>query len=401
MTHLIVGTKMEFLVEPIHINATEGRATILGNCDPAFSKVLDVFVKNFSERGEIGSGISIYQNGSKVVDLWGGWLDAGRSRAWERESLCSVYSISKSLCALSVHVLVERGRIDLEAPVAHYWPEFAQSGKDKITVRQVLSHHCGVLFNDRAKPGDIYDWETMIDAIAAQEPAWPAGTKGAYNSVNFGYINGELVRRVDGRMIDTFISDEICVPLGVEFHFGVGSVDPGRVADMIDNPANPQYRNADNDETTLARAWNAMPTPRNAGMVNDGHRKYLYPSGGGFTTARSIARIYAMLANDGELDGVRILKPETVERLQTEQWEEDADGMMGMHIRMALGFMKNSPPAIPMGPGRQTFGHYGSNGALAFADRNRNLAFGTTTNFLTAGPGVGDRTAALVTAAYL
>ena len=392
---------MTHVIEPIHVDTPAGEAVIAGECDPAFNALRDAFVGNFSRLGEIGSGVCLYRDGRKTVDLWGGWLDAGRSRAWERESLCSVYSISKSLCALSVHILVERGRIDLETPVAHYWPEFAQSGKDKITVRQVLSHHCGVLFNDRAKPGDIYNWETMIDVIAAQEPAWPAGTKGAYNSVNFGYINGELVRRVDGRMIDTFISDEICVPLGVEFHFGVGSVDPGRVADMFDNPSNTHYRNADVGETNLSRAWNAMPNPRNASMVNDGHRKHLYPSGGGFTTARSIARIYAMLANDGELDGVRILKPETVERLQAEQWEEDADGMMGMHIRMALGVMKNSPPAISMGPGRQTFGHYGSNGALAFSDRDRNLAFGTTTNFLTAGPGVGDRTATLVAAAYL
>ncbi len=387
-------------IEPIHVTTPNGKAVIAGECCAAFNALRDAFVENFAQRGEIGSAVAVYRRGVKAVDLWGGWLDAERRQPWQSDTLCSVYSISKCLCALSVHILIERGMIELDAPVSTYWPQFAQAGKDKITVRQVLSHDCGVIFNDRAKPGDIYNWEAMVSAIAAQEPAWAAGTKGAYNSVNFGYINGELVRRVDGRMIDAFIAEEVCDPLGVDFHFGVRPLDRGRVADMIDNPANQQYRNAAAGETNLSRAWNAMPMPRNAGMVNAGHRQHLYPSGGGFTTASSIARLYAMLAHDGELDGVRILSPASVDRLQVQQWDEDADGMMNMHIRMALGFMKNSPPAISMGPGLETFGHYGSNGALAFADRKRGIAFGTTTNFLTAGPGVGDRTAALVAAVY-
>src|SRR5690606_3980953 len=232
------------------------------------------------------------------------------------------------------------------------------------------------------------------------EPAWPAGSRGAYNSVNFGFIQGEIVRRVDGRRIDTFLDEEVCRRLGAEFRFGGPDADLSRAAEMIDNPANAQYQNAGSGTTNVGRAWNAMPMPRNAGMVNDGHHRALYPSGGGFPTMRALARIYAMLANDGELDGVRILSPAAVERLQTEQWQEKADGMMGVPLRMALGFMKNSPPGIPMGPDPEAFGHYGSNGALALADRGRQLAFACTTNFVTDGSGVGDRTRALVAATF-
>jgi CubicO group peptidase (beta-lactamase class C family) len=249
--------------------------------------------------------------------------------------------------------------VDLDAPVATYWPEFAQGGKSKIRVRDVLSHYCGVIFNDSARPGDIYDWNAMIAAIEKQEPAWPARTKGAYNSVNFGFINGEIIRRIDGRPVNVFLQEEVCLPLGAEFYIGMGPAQLTRVADMIDNPANTQYEKAGSGETNVGRAWNAMPIPRNADMVNkSGHREGLYPSGGGFTTARGLARIYAMLANDGELDGVRILSPNAVEKLQTEQWEEQSDGMMNAHIRMALGFMKNTPPGIPMGPNREAFGHW-------------------------------------------
>src|SRR5690606_31884875 len=201
-------------------------------------------------------------------DLWGGWRDAARTLAWQEDTLCSVYSISKSLCALSMHILIDRGLIDLEAPVASYWPEFAQGGKGDIRVRDVLSHHCGAIFNDRAKPGDIYNWEAMVAAIAAQEPAWPAGSRGAYNSVNFGFIQGEIVRRVDGRRVDVFLDEEVCQRLGAEFRFGGPDADLSRAAEMIDNPANAQYQNAGAATTNVGRAWNAMPIPRNASMVN-------------------------------------------------------------------------------------------------------------------------------------
>ena len=200
----------------------EGRNGIVirGTCDPSFAALRDAFVANFRERGEIGAAVSVYRDGEKRVDLWGGWRDAARTLAWQEDTLCSVYSISKSLCALSMHILIDRGLIDLEAPVAIYWPEFAQGSKGDIRVRHVLSHHCGAIFNDRAKPGDIYNWEAMVAAIAAQEPAWPAGSRGAYNSVNFGFIQGEIVRRVDGRRVDVLLYEEVSHRLGAQIRYG-------------------------------------------------------------------------------------------------------------------------------------------------------------------------------------
>jgi CubicO group peptidase (beta-lactamase class C family) len=373
---------------------------IYGRCADGYEALLDAFRANFLERGEIGATLCLYRDGQNVVDFWGGWKDAGRSAEWEADTLCSVYSISKSMLALCVHILADRGEIDLDAPVGKYWPQFGKAGKGNIRVHHVLSHYCGVIFNDAARPGDIYDWAKMIHAIEEQAPAWAPGSKGAYNSVNFGYIQGELIRRVSGRPAPKFLNDEVCKPLGIEFHFGSDALEIERVAEMIDNPGNAQYLRASSSDTNIGRAWNAMPVPRNATMVNEGHRRALYPSGGGFTIARSMARVYAMLADGGELDGVRILSREAVQRLQTQQWEEDADGMMGVHIRMSMGFMKNNPPGTPMGPNPEAFGHTGSNGALVFADPERRIAFAATNNYLSSGIGVGDRTRALVAAIF-
>jgi CubicO group peptidase (beta-lactamase class C family) len=373
---------------------------IYGRCADGYEDLLDAFRANFLERGEIGATLCLYVDGKNVVDLWGGWKNASRTAEWKADTLCSVYSISKSMLAICMHILVDRGEIDLDAPVEKYWPQFGKNGKADIRVRHVLSHYCGVIFNDAAKPGDIYDWEKMIRAIEEQAPAWPPATKGAYNSVNFGYIQGELIRRVSGRPAPQFLAEELCKPLGAEFPFGSATLEFDRIAEMIDNPGNAQYLRASAPDTNIGRAWNAMPVPRNATMVNDGHRRAVYPSGGGFTTARSMARIYAMLANGGELDGVRILRREAVQRLQTQQWEEDADGMMGVPMRMSMGFIKNNPPNTPMGPNLEAFGHTGSNGALVFADPERRIAFATTTNYLSSGTGVGDRTKALVAAIF-
>jgi CubicO group peptidase (beta-lactamase class C family) len=383
-----------------HSNFNAAGYPIFGHCEKGYEALLDAFRVNFLERGEIGSTVCVYDRGKNVVDLWGGWTNAARTAEWQADTLCSVYSISKSMLAICMHMLADRQAIDLDAPVAKYWPEFARAGKANVLVRHVLSHYCGVVFNDAAKPGDIYHWDKMIRAIEDQAPAWPPATKGAYNSVNFGYIQGELIRRVSGRPAPEFLTEEVCKPLGVEFAFGSDRLEVERVAEMIDNPGNAQYLRASSPDTNVGRAWNATPIPRNATMVNEGHRRALYPSGGGFTTARSMARIYAMLANGGELDGVRFLSREAVQRLQTQQWEEEADGMMGVRMRMAMGFMKNNPPNTPMGPNPEAFGHTGSNGALVFADPERQIAFATTTSYLSSGVGVGDRTKALVAAIF-
>ena len=205
---------------------------IQGTCEPAFSAVREALERNFIDHGDIGSAVCIYHQGNKVVDLWGGYMEAARIRPWREDTMSLYYSITKSMCALCVHILADRGLVDVEAPVADYWPEFAQNGKEAVTVRHTLSHYCGVCFNDAADPGDIFDYDKMIQNIEVQELAWPAGTKGAYNSVNFGYLAGEVVRRVTGQPIQQFLRENVCEPLGADFKIGVDEADLDRVADI-------------------------------------------------------------------------------------------------------------------------------------------------------------------------
>jgi CubicO group peptidase (beta-lactamase class C family) len=376
-------------------------ADISGFCVPRFAAVRDALGKNFTSRGEIGSAVCVYHHGEKVVDLWGGHRDGARALPWEEDTLCILYSIAKSMCALSLHVLVDRGAVDLDAPVADYWPEFAQNGKGAISVRHIVSHYGGMCFADAATTGDVFRYDAMIRALEVQAPAWPPGTKGAYNSTNFGFLVGELVRRVDGRPIDRFLAEEVCEPLGADYHIGLTEDQLARVADIQPNPANAMYTAGNTADTPLGRAWKPMPRPYGVEQINSrALRTGMVPSFGGHGTARAMARIYAVLAGGGQVDGVRLLSPDAVRRLATLQWEEEADGTLGRPLRMAMGFFLNKPGYTPMGPNPNAFGHLGSGGALAFADPDAGIAFCAQTNYQCEGSGVGERTEALVDATF-
>ena len=374
---------------------------IQGTCDPAFTAVRDALERNFTEHGEIGSAVCVYHQGKKVVDLWGGYQDDSDAIPWREDTMCIFYSIAKSVCALSVHILADRGLVNLEAPVADYWPEFARNGKENVLVRHIISHYCGVCFNDAADPGDIFDYDKMIRVLEAQELAWPPGTKGAYNTVNIGYLAGEVVRRVTGQPIRDFVRENICEPLGVDYKIGVDDADLDRVADISPNPAGFSMTGKAGPGSPLARAWQAMPKPMDTDLQNTTKfRTAGIPSFGGFGTARAMARIYATLANGGELDGVRLLSPEAITRATVDQWEDEADGTTGQPMRMSMGFWKNSHGRTPMGPNSEAFGHSGSGGARALADPERNLSLAYLTNLQSEGLGTGIRTEAIVDAAF-
>jgi CubicO group peptidase (beta-lactamase class C family) len=374
---------------------------VQGTCDPAFTAVREALERNFTNHGEIGSAVCVYHQGKKVVDLWGGHQDAARTVPWREDTMCIFYSIAKSLCALSVHILADRGLVDLEAPVAKYWPEFAQNGKESVLVRHIISHYCGVCFNDAADPGDIFNYDKMIRVLEAQELAWPPGTKGAYNTVNIGYLAGEVVRRVTGTPIRDFVRENICEPLGADYKIGVDEADLDRVADLSPNPAGFSMGGKAGPDSPLMRACTAMPKPMDTALQNSAKfRTAGIPSFGGFGTARAMARIYAALANGGEIDGTRLLSAEALARATTDQWEDEADGTTGQPMRMTMGFWKNTAGRTPMGPNPEAFGHSGSGGARALADPERNLALAYVTNLQSEGLGTGVRTEAVVDAAF-
>ena len=360
-----------------------------GYCDSAFAVVEKTFRENFAKRGEIGAGVCVYKDGEKVVDLWGGHCDAACTQLWTEDTIVLMNSVAKSMCALAVHVLADRGQVDLDAPVADYWPDFAQNGKEGILVRHVLGHECGAIFSDSAKPGDWFDYPAQCAAIARQAPAWPPGTKGAYNTINIGFILGEVVRNVTGKTVGTFIREEISEPLGAEYNIGLTKHEATRCATMHLNPENRFWAQGAEPDSNLHRAWSGRPDRPdllNCTEIREGE----LPAFGGHGNARGVAKIYAMLAGNGEVDGVRLLQPATVETASQLVWEGIC-AMTGWPLRMGLGFEHNSPPYIAMGENMRAFGKLGSGGALGFCDREHNLAFSYCTNFQCEGAGTGIR----------
>ena len=290
-----------------------------------------------------------------------------------------------------------RGWLDYEERVTHYWPEFGQAGKARVLIRHVLSHTCGVIFCDHAPPGSWFDWDVHVRALEKQAPAWEPGTQGAYNSINIGYILGEVVRRVTGKTVGTFLREEVTSRLGADYNIGLRPDEIARVSDMHRNPKNTFFKVASDPATPLGRAFRSAPKTgyfQNCREI----REREVASFGGHGNARAMARIYAMLAGNGEIDGVRLLSPQAVERAAQLVWEDDCI-MTQRRIRMGYGFMHNETNTVPMGENMKAFGHTGTGGAFTWCDRERNMAFAYCTNFQREGPGIGPRGAALGVAA--
>lgn len=371
-----------------------------GRCDERFLAVRDAFCENFRSRDELGAAVCVYAGEDKVVDLWGGHADRDRTEAWQEDTIVNMASVTKGMTALCVHILVDRGAIDLDAPMAACWPEFAQAGKGAITVRQTLGHNDGVIFCDAAAEGSWLDWQQMTEAIAAQEPAWPPGTKGAYNSHNYGYLIGELIRRVDGRSPGVFFREEVADPLGADYHIGLADADLARVVDLNANLLSTTLNAFRDPSTNLARAWHRIPKDGGPSPFNRrDYRVKEFPSGNGHGNARAVARIFAALACGGALDGVRVWAQAAVRRMAELQWDSEC-GMTHRPFRMGLGLFLNSPPLQAMGPNRNAFGHMGAGGAFGFCDPDRQLAFAYSPNYMCEGAGVGDRCEALVDALF-
>jgi CubicO group peptidase (beta-lactamase class C family) len=375
---------------------TEAPMLIEGICEPEFAAVRKTFEENFRRRNEIGAAVCVYKDGRKVVDLWGGYKDRERTEPWQADTIVIMNSLAKSMSAVCTHMLLDRGAIEFDAPVSKYWPEFAQAGKRGVLVRHVLSHTCGVIFCDHAYPGSIFEWDDHIRALEKQEPAWEPGTDGAYNSQNIGFLLGEIVRRVTGRTIGTFLREEVTGKLGADYNIGLRPDEIARVSDMHQNPENQFFKIANDPTTPLYRARRAAPTGYY--MNRPEVRERELPSFGGHGNARAMARIYAMLANNGEVDGVRLLSPAAVERASQLVWEYDCI-MTRRRLRMGYGFMHNETGTAPMGVNMSAYGHTGTGGAFAWCDRARNMSFAYCTNFQREGPGIGPRGASLSVAA--
>lgn len=376
-----------------------GEVPVEGWCDPRFEPVRSVFRESFS-KGEVGASVAVVVDGDLVVDLWGGHADRERARPWERDTLANVYSTTKGMTALCAQRLVDEGRLDLDAPVARYWPEFAQAGKDRIPVRDLLSHRSGVAAfprGVRAGEHDL-DWKTLCASLAEQAPLWEPGSRHGYHAVTFGYLVGEVVRRVDGRSLGRYFREEIAEPLGVDFHIGLAEAEHARCAELIQGrerrgvasggfasrmaALGERLEGVDQGERReiYARAQQVFGWGPSVRLTNTAAwRLAEVPAANGHGNARSVARIYAALARGGELDGVRVLGRDGVARANTEHSFGPDGVLFGLRTRFGLGYFMTHP-AVPFGPNPHAFGHPGAGGSVGFADPDARLGFGYVMN---------------------
>jgi CubicO group peptidase (beta-lactamase class C family) len=369
-----------------------------GTWDDRWQPVVDAFDRNFAERDEGGASLCITHEGRTVVDVWGG--------TFEKDTISIVHSCTKGATALCAHVLASRGLLDVEAPVAEYWPEFATRGKEQATVRMMLDHSVGVpAFRRDIERGELNDWDRVVQLLEEEEPFWEPGTRNGYHMINFGWTVGEIVRRVSGRSLGTFFREEIAEPLGIDFWIGLPEELEARV-----HPLTPYARQSgeplgafamkllSDPQSVPARAMqNVMTTNMNG---RDFHAAEI-GGGGGITNGRGLAGMYTPLAVD---DG-RLVDHETLERMRRVSVATNCDATLQLASRFALGFMvsmdnraKTEKDSVIIG--EHAFGHVGAGGSIGFADVQHGMAFGYSMDRM--GPGIllNERGQSLVDAAY-
>jgi CubicO group peptidase (beta-lactamase class C family) len=387
--------------------------TVEGHCDDRFRGVREEFERNFRERGEVGAAVCVTLDGTPVVDLWGGIADRTTGRPWQSDTLVLVWSCTKGAVALCAHVLASRGLLDLDAPVARYWPEFAAAGKETITVRLLLDHQAGLpAVRTPLRPGGLYDWEYMTSTLAAEAPFWPPGTRQGYHATTFGHLVGEVVRRVSGRPLGVFFREEVSERFGIDFHLGLPAGEESRVAPTIraDPPPSGEVpwrfltaASADLQgiQALTIKNTGRNPTARNHDSV-EAYRSVL-PSQGGLASARGLAGLYTPLAT-----GVAgLVDADTLARMGAVSSASAVDATLLVGMRFGLGFMKSSDNRRAAPGARDSvilseaaFGHAGMGGSLGFADPAVRMAFGYAMNKQGRGVLLNERGQTLVDAVY-
>jgi len=384
---LPVGRRVSVANEPTFNKDSDMTDTpISGWNDPQFDAVREAFATNFAEHGELGAAVSVYLHGEPVVDLWGGWYTPEREREWDRNTLVNVFSTTKGLAAFCAHRLAEEGRLDFDAPVAQYWPEFAAAGKESIPVRWLLSHRAGMAAIRRPLVmEDMFDWDTMTAALAEQEPWWTPGEQHGYHALTYGWLVGEVVRRIDGRSIGSYWREEFAAPLGLDAHIGTGPEFDGRISTLMDAPVDPEAPDLidlfGGPDTVGAAAFSnpplAGPDEENI-TASRGWRGAEIPAANGHATARALARVYGGAANGGAIDGIHVISQETLDNALVEQ-SFGPDACLQIETRFGLGWMLTSE-FMPLGPNPRAFGHPGAGGSLGYADLDAGIGFGYTMN---------------------
>ncbi len=405
------------------VNVSVINGEVSGFYDPQFELVAEEFVRNFQERGEVGASVCIKLEGETVVDLWGGIARTDTQTPWVEDTISILWSATKGATALCAHILASRGLLDLDAPVTTYWPEFGQAGKEMIPVKMLLNHQSGLAaLSEPLRPGAFYDWELMIKVLEKQAPFWTPGSMHGYHAFTFGWLVGEVVRRVSGKSLGTFFREEVAKPLGLDFWIGLPEELEDRVAPMI--PAPPPDPNG-----PVSAMFAAMVDPTSLQtllMFNSGGHMVPGPDGilgfnlqaahaaeigaaGGISNARGLAGMYAPLANGGSLNGVDLVSKDTLARMAAVSSASGLDVSILAPTRFSLGYVKSvdnrSEPGCTENDSliisEEAFGHSGFGGAMGFAEPAARMSFGYVMNRMGDGLGLNSRGQSLVDATYV
>lgn len=379
---------------------------IEGEVAPGWEAVREAFATNFSESAEVGAAVAVYHHGRPVIDLSGGWFDAERTQPYERDTRQLVFSTTKGATAVVASILVDRGELDPDAPVAAYWPEFAAAGKESITVATMMAHQAGLpTVDERLSLEQVLAWDPIVEALAAQAPYWTPGTQHGYHALTYGWLAGEVIRRITGRSIGQAFASEVAEPLGLDFWIGLPEAEEPRVSPLLaPTPPPPEVQvmmaQFIGPDTLGGRALSLNGAFGTLGEEDspiwngrDVHAAEI-PAANGIGTARSLARMYAACL--GDVDGVRLLSSATVDRVRTTR-TDGPDACLIVPTTFGFGFMTHGMLTPMAGPG--SFGHAGAGGSLAFGHPESGLAFAYVMNQMDANL-IGDlRAARLVDAA--
>jgi CubicO group peptidase (beta-lactamase class C family) len=382
--------------------------TIDGWTKPAFEGVRRAFENNFANGLEIGAAFAAYHHGEKVVDLWGGVADPTTEQPWVQNTLELVFSTTKGAAAICANRLAQEGRLDVDAPVVDYWPEFGQAGKERIPVSFLLSHQAGLAWVDEPLTLEqALAWDPMIHALERQRPHWEPGTAQGYHAVTYGYLVGEVVRRITGCTLGTYFRDEIAAPLDLDFWIGLPESEEPRVARLVgelvgfdtdlDESARAELSSLLGPDSMLGKALSAGGAFSERGIWNTRpvHAAEL-PAAAGIADARSVARMYAACV--GTVDGVRLLTPDQLRDATTQRTHGPNIVLLNLDLQFGLGFIVPST-LIRLG-GPRSFGHFGAGGSVGWADPDAELAFGYVMNRMDLGVTGDARSYSLIDACY-
>jgi CubicO group peptidase (beta-lactamase class C family) len=346
-----------------------------------FAAVRDAFENNLASGADIGASFCATVEGETVVDLWGGWADADKTRPWTRDTIVNVYSTTKTMTFLVALMLADRGELDFTAPVAKYWPEFAANGKADIKVSHLMCHAAGLsCWSEPFVNDDLYDWEKAVSMLAVQAPLWPPGTQSGYHAITQGYLIGEVVRRITGKTIGTFFRQEVAEPLGADFWIGLPASEDGRVAKL--QPPPPGGSASENAQTELQKLTFSHPSIDVTKTYTREWRAAEIPAAGGTGNARSVAEIHAILANGGVAKGKRFLS-EAGCRKALELQIEGPDLILGGPARFGMGFGLTGVSVPWPHPNTIYWGGYG--GSVIIIDMDAHTTFGYAMNKMGGG----------------